>query len=310
MNLLDLLLLLGKLDQPGCGLAPLAEENNDQGAIEMGAVAEFLPGPVDMTDKSGRDRVLDIWKEAPPATEGLALVEMLARAKSGQLKAMFIVGENPLASLPAPLHVRESLEKLDLLVCQELFLTDTAALAHVVLPVCSSLEKDGTFTNTEGHVQAVRQTVEPAGEARPDWEIFSALSGLLGAPLDYTESREILKEIRQPASRDTARSVPAPLPAKVDRATMDRYLSQGFERDLAGRYQMPRTPSRPDGTVQIELVQSLFHSGKLSTKSKGLIQIEGRSSLRISPTRCRSFCPGRRQPRPPLQFAGRGHRGS
>ncbi|MEK7305150.1 MAG: molybdopterin-dependent oxidoreductase, partial [Nitrospirota bacterium] len=170
MNLLDLLLLLGKLDQPGCGLAPLAEENNDQGAIEMGAVAEFLPGPVEMTDKSGRDRVLDLWKEAPPSTDGSTLVEMLARAKSGQLKAMVIVGENPLASLPAPLDVRESLEKLDLLVCQELFLTDTAALAHVVLPVCSSLEKDGTFTNTEGHVQAVRQTVEPAGEARPDWE--------------------------------------------------------------------------------------------------------------------------------------------
>jgi formate dehydrogenase alpha subunit len=282
MNLLDLLLLLGKLDQPGCGLAPLAEENNDQGAIEMGAVAEFLPGPVDMTDKSGRDRVVDIWKEAPPSTDGSTLVEMLARAKAGQLKAMFIVGENPLASLPDPLHVRESLEKLDLLVCQELFLTDTAALAHVVLPVCSSLEKDGTFTNTEGHVQAVRQTVEPAGEARPDWEIFSALSGLLGAPLDYSESREILKEIRSliPGCGSLG---PAPLPAKVDRAAMDRYLSQGFERDLAERYQMPRIPSRPDGTVQIELVQSLFHSGKLSTKSKGLIQIEGRSFLRISP---------------------------
>jgi formate dehydrogenase alpha subunit len=235
-----------------------------------------------VTDKSGRDRVVDIWKEAPPSTAGHTLIDMLARAKSGQLKAMFIVGENPLASLPAPVEVRESLDKLELLVCQELFLTDTAALAHVVLPVCSSLEKDGTFTNTEGHVQAVRQTVEPVGEARPDWEIFSALSGLLGTPLDYSESREILKEIRSliPGYGSLG---PAPVPAKVDRATMDRYLSQGFERDLAGRYQMPRTPSRPDGTVQIELVQSLFHSGKLSTKSKGLIQIEGRSSLRISP---------------------------
>ncbi len=282
MNLLDLLLLLGKLDQPGCGLAPLAEENNDQGAIEMGAVAEFLPGPVEISDKHGQERVVDIWKEAPPSTEGLTLIDMLARAKSGRLKAMFIVGENPLASLPESLRVRESLDKLDLLVCQELFLTETAALAHVVLPVCSSLEKDGTFTNTEGHVQAVRQTVEPVGEARPDWEIFSALSGLLGSPLDYAESREILKEIRSliPAYGSLG---PSPIPAKIDRAAMDRYLNQGYERDLAERYRMPETPSRPDGTVQIELVQSLFHSGKFSTKSKGLLQIEGRSFLRISP---------------------------
>jgi len=282
MNLLDLLLLLGKLDQPGCGLAPLAEENNDQGAVEMGAVAEFLPGPVEISDKDGRARVVDMWKEPPPASAGLTLIDMLAHAKSGRLKAMFIVGENPMASLPDPLDVRESLDKLDLLVCQELFLTETATLAHVVLPVCSSLEKDGTFTNTEGHVQAVRQTVEPVGEARPDWEIFSALSGLLGTPLDYAESREILKEIRS-LIPEYGSLGPSPIPAKVHRTALDRYLGHGFERDLAERYQMPSAPSRPDGTVQIELVQSLFHSGKLSTKSKGLIQIEGRSFLRISP---------------------------
>jgi len=282
MNLFDLLLLIGKLDQPGCGFAPLAEENNDQGAIEMGAVAECLPGPSEITDRTERDRVANLWKEEPPPNSGASLVDMLDRAGAGILKAMFIVGENPMASLPTTMRVRESLAKLDLLVCQELFLTETAALAHVVLPVCSSLEKDGTFTNAEGHVQAVRKTVEPAGESCPDWEIFSALSGLMGTPLEYGESREILKEIRSliPGYGSLG---PAPVPQKVERAAIDRYLVQGFEQDLAARYQVPPAAPRPDGTVQIHLVQSLFHSGKLSTRAKGLLQIEGRSYLRINP---------------------------
>ncbi|MGA6827889.1 NADH-quinone oxidoreductase subunit NuoG [Nitrospira sp. NS4] len=282
MNLFDLLLLIGKLDQPGCGFAPLAEENNDQGAIEMGAVAEFLPGPSEITDRTGRDRVANLWKEEPPQNRGSSLVDMLDRAGAGILKAMFIVGENPITSLPTTMRVRESLAQLDLLVCQELFLTETAALAHVVLPVCSSLEKDGTFTNAEGHVQAVRKTVEPAGESCPDWEIFSALSGLMGTPLEYGESREILKEIRSliPGYGSLG---PAPVPQRVERAAIDRYLAQGFEQDLAARYHVTAAAPRPDGTVQIHLAQSLFHSGKLSTRAKGLLQIEGRGYLRINP---------------------------
>jgi NADH-quinone oxidoreductase chain G len=168
VDLLDLLLLTGKLDQPGCGFAPLAEENNDQGAVEMGAAAELLPGPVDVLDRAGRDRIVKLWGAEPPPHGGASLVEMLDRARAGILKAMFVVGENPVASLPLQVRAEESLRRLELLVCQELFLTDTAALAHVVLPAASSMEKSGTFTNTEGHVQAVRPAVEPVGESRPD----------------------------------------------------------------------------------------------------------------------------------------------
>ena len=112
------------------------------------------------------------------------------------MKALFIVGENPVASLPSQLRAEDALRSLDLLVSQELFLTETAALAHVVLPVASSMEKSGTFTNTEGHVQAVRPAIEPPGESRPDWEVFSALSMLLGSPWEYADSKDILKEIR------------------------------------------------------------------------------------------------------------------
>ncbi len=282
LTLLDLLLLTGKLDGPGCGFAPLAEENNDQGAVEMGTVTEYLPGARPIADAMDRERIATQWKSDLPTDRGASLTEMLDRADVGSLKAMFIVGENPVGSLPATVHAEQSLRKLDLLVCQELFLTETAALAHVVLPAASSLEKHGTFTNTEGHVQAVRPAIEPVGESRPDWEVFSALSILLDSPMEYAESKEILKEIRNLIPGYSSLG-PAPLPPKVDRSAVDRYLAAGYQRDLATRYRpIPRT-SRPDGTVRLELTQSLFHSGKLSTRSKGLLQVEGTGRLRISP---------------------------
>jgi formate dehydrogenase alpha subunit len=282
LNLLDLLLLIGKLDQPGCGFAPLSEENNDQGAVEMGAAAEFLPGPFDMADQGGRNRITALWKAELPPQSGASLVEILDRAGAGVLKAMFIVGENPVGSLPAQVRAGESLRKLDLLVCQELFLTETAALAHVVLPVASSMEKSGTFTNTEGHVQAVRPAIEPVGESRPDWEVFVALSFLMGMPLEYAESRDILKEIRSliPGYGSLG---PSPVPQRVDRAVIDRYLAGGYRQDLAARYRPGLSAACADGMVRLELVQSLFHSGKLSTRSRGLMEVEGSGALRINP---------------------------
>lgn len=288
LTLLDLLILTGKLDQPGCGFAPLAEENNDQGAVEMGAVTEFLPGACSVTDTANRERFVTQWNGELPRTIGASLVEMLNRAKDGSLRAMFIVGENPVASLPAPIRAEDSLRKLDLLVCQELFLTETAALAHVVLPAASSMEKTGTFTNTEGHVQAVRPSIEPIGESRPDWEVFSALSILLGMPMEYAESKEILKEIRSVISGYGSLG-PTPLPPRVDHTAIGRYLSEGYHSDLATRYRLAAPNARPDGTLQLGLAQSLFHSGKLSTRSKGLLQLEGSGRLRINPVDAARF---------------------
>ncbi|MDH5741381.1 MAG: molybdopterin-dependent oxidoreductase, partial [Nitrospira sp.] len=288
LTLLDLLILTGKLDQPGCGFAPLAEENNDQGAVEMGAIAEFLPGACSTDNAADRERFMHLWKKDLPLAVGASLVDMLHRAHGGSLKAMFIVGENPVASLPAPIRAEDSLRKLDLLVCQELFLTETAALAHVVLPAASSMEKTGTFTNTEGHVQAVRPSIEPIGESRPDWEVFAALSTLLGMSVEYAESKDILKEIRGAISGYTSLG-PTPLPPKVDPAAIDRYLNKGYQPDLTTRCRLIPPKSRPDGTLQIGFGQSLFHSGKFSTRSKGLLQLEGTGRLRINPVDAARF---------------------
>jgi len=282
LNLLDLLLLSGKLTAQGCGFAPLAEENNDQGAVEMGAVAELLPGALDLTDQDARAQMTRAWKEELPLSAGATLIEMIDRAQAGTIKSLFIIGENPVGSLPPQTGVKEALGKLDLLVCQELFLTETAALAHVVLPAASAMEKAGTFTNTEGHVQVVRPAIDPVGDSRPDWEILSALSVFLGAPLEYGEAKEILKEIRAVIPGYGSLG-PSPIPPSVDPAAVNRYVNEGYRHDFATRYTLPARAVRPEGTVQLGLVQSLFHSGKLSTHSKGLLQIEPSGFLQMNP---------------------------
>ncbi len=282
LNLLDLLLLTGKLTAPGCGFAPLAEENNDQGAVEMGAVAALLPGALDLTVRDARDQITRAWKEDLPVAAGATLIEMIDQAQAGVIKGLFVVGENPVGSLPPQTGVKEALAKLDLLVCQELFLTETAALAHVVLPAASAMEKAGTFTNTEGHVQAVRPAIDPVGDSRPDWEILSAFSVFMGAPLEYGDSKEILKEIRAVIPGYGSLG-PSPIPPAVDPTAVDRYVNEGYRRDLATRYTLPARAVRPDGTIQLGLTQSLFHSGKLSTHSKGLLQIEPSGFLQMNP---------------------------
>ncbi len=287
VNLLDLLLLTGHHGRPGCGFAPLAEENNDQGAVEMGTVAEFLPGPIEVMDRTARERLAILWKEELPKGPGATLMEMIEHARVGRLKALFVVGENPVGSLPAGTGVKEALGNVELLVCQELFLTETASMAHAVLPACSYAEKDGTFTNSEGHVQTVRQAIQPVGESRPDWEIFSALSVLMGYPLEYGDAREILKEIRG-LIPGYGLLGPAPSPPTVDRAAVERYLHQDYATDVASRYQLAGewSEERRGGAGEeftLVLGQTLFHSGKLSTRSKGLLQVESGGALRMNP---------------------------
>jgi len=291
LNLLDLLLLSGKLTSKGCGFAPLAEENNDQGAVEMGAVAELLPGALDLTDPDARAQMTRAWKEEIPLIPGGTLIEMIDRAQAGIIKSLFVIGENPVGSLPPQIRVKEALGKLDLLVCQELFLTETAALAHVVLPAASAMEKAGTFTSTEGHVQAVRPAIDPVGDSRPDWEILSAFSVFLSAPLEYGEAKEILKEIRSVIPGYGSLG-PSPISPAVNPAAVDRYVTEGYRHDIATRYALPARVVRQEGTVQLGLVQSLFHSGKLSTHSKGLLQIEPSGFLQMNPVDATRFALG------------------
>lgn len=282
-NLLDVLLLTGRHSRSGCGVAPLAEENNEQGAIEMGAVAEYLPGAKPVNDPAARERLARVWADEVPSSSARTLTEILDGARSGDVKAMLVVGENPVGSLPPSMGAREALARLDFLVCQELFVTETAQMADVILPACSYAEKDGTFTNTEGHVQTVRQAIEPIGDSRPDWEILCALSVLMGYPIEYERSREILKEIRGVID-EYGPLGPVPVAPRPDRATVQSYLQEGYATDLDTRYQLKKAPQAGAATpVTLLMTQSLFHSGKFSTRAKGLLRVFPSGSLFVNP---------------------------
>jgi formate dehydrogenase alpha subunit len=193
----NLLMLTGNLGRRGTGFSPLRGQNNVQGACDMGALPNVFPGYQRVNEQSVRSKFEKAWGKDLDGNPGLTLTEIFDAAHEGKIKAMYIVGENPMLSEADLWHARGALAKLDLLVVQDLFLTETAQMADVVLPAASFVEKDGTFTNTERRVQRVRKATEPPGEAKLDWEIISEVAARLGYPLAYGSSAEIMDEIAQ-----------------------------------------------------------------------------------------------------------------
>jgi formate dehydrogenase alpha subunit len=193
----NLLMLTGNLGRKGTGFSPLRGQNNVQGACDMGALPNVFPGYQRVDTPQVRAKFQKAWKCDLNEKPGLTLTEMFQAAQEGRLKAMYVVGENPMLSEPDLGHAREALEHLDFLIVQDLFLTETAQLADVVLPAACFAEKDGTFTNTERRVQLVRKAVEPPGEARVDWEIIADVASRMGDLFNYRSSAEIMEEIAE-----------------------------------------------------------------------------------------------------------------
>ncbi len=177
---------------------PLRGQNNVQGACDMGGLPDVFSGYQKVADEAARRRMAAAWGvDALPAMAGMKVTQMIPAAHAGKLKAMYIIGENPLVSDPDLNHAEKSFETLDFLVVQDIFLTETAQQADVVLPATCYAEKEGTFSNTERRVQRVRQAVEPPGEARDDWRILCDIAARMGRPMAYAESRDIMEEIRR-----------------------------------------------------------------------------------------------------------------
>ncbi len=193
----NLAMLTGNIGQPGTGVNPLRGQNNVQGACDMGALPGCVSGYQSVCDLGVIEKCKDIWGTKLPENPGLSLTEMFDAILKGEVKVMYIVGENPILSNPDISHVKEALEKLDFLIVQDIFLTETAELADVVLPAASFAEKDGTFTNTERRVQRIRKAIEPIGNSKPDWEIICLLSKAMGYEMDYHFPSEIFDEISQ-----------------------------------------------------------------------------------------------------------------
>jgi formate dehydrogenase alpha subunit len=192
----SLAMLTGNVGRPGTGVNPLRGQNNVQGGCDMGALPDVYSGYQKVSDPVARDKFAHAWGVASlPETPGLPLTRAMDAASEGRLAGMFILGENPMLSDPDQAHAQRALENLELLVVQEIFLSETAALADVVLPAACYAEKEGTFTNTERRVQRVRKAVEPPGAARADWEILCALAEQAGYKgMRYPSPAAVMKE--------------------------------------------------------------------------------------------------------------------
>jgi formate dehydrogenase (coenzyme F420) alpha subunit len=194
----NLALIAGHLGKPGTGVMPLRGQNNVQGACDMGALAEFYPGYKKADDPQTTKFFTEAWGvESLPAGRGLTATEMIDAAAGGEIKAMYIIGEDPANSDPRSNYTRDALEKLDFLVVQDIFLTATAQLADVLLPAAAWAEKEGSYTSTERRVQWSCKAIEPPGEAKSDLEIVCSVAGRLGLKLYYPDAASALAEINR-----------------------------------------------------------------------------------------------------------------
>jgi formate dehydrogenase major subunit len=194
----NLQMLLGNVGLPGGGVNPLRGQNNVQGACDMGGLPNVYTGYQAVTLEASQKKFEEAWGVPLSGQVGLTLTEMIPRAGTGQMRALYIMGENPVLSDPDVNHAEHCLRSLEFLVVQDIFLSETAALADVVLPGPSWAEKLGTFTNTERRVQFVRPAVPAPGEARPDWWIVGEIARRMGYDgLTYSTAREIMDEINR-----------------------------------------------------------------------------------------------------------------
>jgi formate dehydrogenase alpha subunit len=193
--LANLALLTGNIWRNGGGIYALQKDNNGQGACDLGALPDFLPGYQSMADSQVKKKFEERWGVNLPANPGFTALEMIEQIKAGKIKGLYIVGENPVLSFPRPDLVVKALSSLDFLAVQDLFLTETARLAAVVLPAASFAEKEGTFTNFEGKTGLVRKAVVPPGECLPDWEIILRLADKMERSLAFSNLQQVVEEI-------------------------------------------------------------------------------------------------------------------
>jgi len=195
MSLANLALLTGNLGKESSGVNPLRGQNNVQGACDMGALPDVYPGYQKVTNPVAQAKFEAAWGVSLNPKHGFMIPDMFEAAQSKDLRAMYVMGEDPVLTDADANHVRKGLEALDFLVVQDIFMSETAKLADVVLPGASFAEKDGTFTNTERRVQLVNQAIKPLGNSKADWEIICELATRMGFPFSYESPAAIMLEL-------------------------------------------------------------------------------------------------------------------
>ena len=196
LSLANLAMVTGNVGRKSTGVNPLRGQNNVQGACDLGALPNVYPGYQQVANPQVQEKFEKAWQASPLSpVPGLTVVEMLHGAEDGKIRAMYTMGENPFLSDPNINRVKKDLEALEFFVVQDIFLSETAQYADVVLPAASFAEKDGTFTNTERRVQLLRKVLDPPGQAKADWQILAEMAARLGYPMSYTSTAQIMEEI-------------------------------------------------------------------------------------------------------------------
>lgn len=298
----NLALMTGNLGKEGAGVNPLRGQNNVQGSTDMGCIPNMYPGYQRVTVPAIRQKFEALWNVKLPDKEGLTAPEMLMAAEKGSLKALYIMGENPALSDPDLTHTVKALKALEFLVVQDIFMTETAELAHVVLPGASFAEKVGTFTNTERRVQRVRRAVNSPGTAMKDSLIIMELSKRMGYEMNYSHTVEIFREIGQawPALagmsyarlEDGGIQWPCPTP---DHPGTQYLFKGGFPRGrgrfTAVTYQPSHEEPDKDYPFILTTGRTLFqyHTGTMTRKVRPINAVSPEPFIEVNPEDARAL---------------------
>jgi formate dehydrogenase alpha subunit len=295
LSLANLAMLTGNIGKESAGVNPLRGQNNVQGACDLGALPNVYPGYQSVEDTAVRAKFETAWGKELSPDKGLTVVEMMHAIEQGKIKALYIMGENPALSDPNLNRTRKALEQVDFLVVQDIFLTETAEYADVVLPSTCFAEKHGTFTNTERRIQRVRKTVEPPGNAREDWKILCEIATKTGYPMAYDGADKIADEIASVSpiyggiSFDRIESVGLqwPCPDKNHHGT--KYLHKGkFTRGKgkfhAVEFKAPVENTNDEYPFVLSTGRQLyqFHTGTMTRKSRVINQISPTGYVEIN----------------------------
>ena len=284
LSLANLAMLAGQIGRPGAGVNPLRGQNNVQGACDLGGLPNVYPGYQKVTEPEVKAKFEKLWNVSNlDDKNGLTIVEIMNAAYNGDIRGIYIMGENPVISDPNVNHVREALDKLEFLVVQDIFLTETAKFADVVLPGVSFAEKNGTFTNTERRVQRVRKAIEPIGDRKDDWIILQEFLKRFDVSADYKHPSEIMDEIASVSpiyagiSFDRVEDIGLQWPCKDKEHPGTTILHQEEFSRGKGKFHTIGyiDPAElPDDEYPFMLTTGRilyhFHTGEMSRRSKGL----------------------------------------
>ena len=291
--------MTGNVGKPGAGLHPLRGQNNVQGASDAGLIPMFYPDYKAVGGDDIASKYEDLWGVELDRERGLTVVEITNEAYDGNIKGIYVMGENPAMSDPDQHHARAALARLEHLVVQDIFMTETAAFADVILPASAFPEKDGTFTNTDRRVQLGRKAINPPGEAQQDWWIIQELANRIGLDWNYTHARDIFNEMRITMASLTGITWERLMdenavtyPCKDENSEgQDVIFGDGFPT-ASGRGKM--TPADvlppdelPDDEYPIVLstgrLLEHWHTGSMTRRSEALDAIEPEPEVHISP---------------------------